>query len=60
VGRLVRLPQSVTTSARRFDRHGPARQIARNALLMAAYRAGVPPARLHRWYSPDIARGGAA
>lgn len=49
-GRTVLLPLAVTTSARRFQRHGIVRQQLRNAMLMTLYLAGVPPARLARWY----------
>ncbi len=50
VGRLVRLRQSVTTSARRFSRRGPYRQFTTNALLMLGYHLGVSPSRLHALY----------
>lgn len=53
VGRLVRLGASVTTSARRFTRRGPVRQLATNAALLLAYHAGVDPARLARRYAPE-------
>ncbi len=52
VGRLVRLRQAVTTSARRFVDRGPIRQLATNALLLAAYHAGVDPLRLRAIYQP--------
>ncbi len=52
VGALVRLRPAVTTSGRRFSEHGPWRQLARNALLMLGYHAGVGPERLARWYEP--------
>lgn len=52
VGRLVRLPARVTTSARRFERHGPTRQFVRNTLLLGAFLAGVPAERLARHYAP--------
>ena len=50
-GPLLRLPQAVTTSARRFTASGPLRRLVLNALLMCAFQAGVSPARLHRWYT---------
>ena len=50
VGRLVRLAQSVTTSARRFIDRGPYRQVAGNAALMLGYHLGVSPGRLNRMY----------
>lgn len=51
VGRLVRLPQTVTTSARRFTEVGPFRQVLTNAFLMGAFHAGVSPDRLHARYT---------
>ncbi len=50
-GRLVRLPQAVTTSARRFTAGGPFRRLVLNAFLMCAFHAGVEPGRLHAWYT---------
>ena len=52
VGKLVRLRQAVTTSARRFMNNGPLRQLATNALLLLAFHAGVSPARLSDVYEP--------
>ena len=51
-GKLVRLRQAVTTSARRFMTHGPLRQLATNALLLLAFHAGVSPAWLSALYEP--------
>jgi rSAM/selenodomain-associated transferase 2 len=48
--RLAYLPERVVTSARRFDEHGAARQQLRNAALWFAFKSGVPPERLARWY----------
>ncbi len=54
-GRLVRLEQYVVTSARRFSKHGPLRQVTRNAVLMLAYHLGVAPAQLARAYeAPEL------
>ncbi len=50
LGRCVKIQRPVTSSARRFLRVGVARQQLRNALLVAAYHLGVPPARLAVWY----------
>lgn len=50
VGRTVLLPLPVTTSARRFQRHGIVRQQLRNGVLLAVYLAGISPHRLARWY----------
>lgn len=54
VGRLVRLRQAVTTSARRFMNNGPLRQLATNAILLLAFHAGVSPARLSGVYGPAV------
>lgn len=53
VGRLVRLRQAVTTSARRFRGNGAFRQLATNAMIFAAYCAGVEPRRLNAIYQPN-------
>lgn len=46
----VRLKTAVTTSARRWERHGVARTVARMWWLRLCYWFGVSPARLARWY----------
>jgi len=51
-GRVACLSETVTTSARRWQRHGVARTVLLMWALRAAYYAGVPPARLARVY-PD-------
>ena len=50
VGRTVLVPRPVTTSARRFARHGVLRQQIRNTILVLLFLIGVPPARLAAWY----------
>ncbi len=50
-GRFVFLDAEVTTSARRFRRHGAVRQQLRNVGLWLGWNAGVDPARLKRFYS---------
>ena len=55
-GRFVFLDAAVTTSARRFRRHGAVRQQARNLAIWAGWTLGVAPARLKRFYS-DRDRG---
>ena len=50
VGRLVLADATVTTSARRFARHGVLRTYARMLRVTALYYAGVPPARLREIY----------
>ena len=56
-GRFVFLSASVTTSARRFRQNGALGQQLRNLSLWAAWNAGVPPARLKRFYGDGAARG---
>jgi rSAM/selenodomain-associated transferase 2 len=46
------LPSAVTTSARRFARHGHLRQQLRNALLLRRFLAGESPHRLAALYAP--------
>jgi rSAM/selenodomain-associated transferase 2 len=48
--RVVEVPIAVRTSARRWERDGWVRRSVRNVLLVTLYFAGVPPARLARWY----------
>jgi len=49
-GRMAALRLSVTTSARKWEREGAIRTILLMWALRFLYMAGVPPARLHRWY----------
>ncbi len=49
-GRLAIIDQPVTTSARRFERHGVARTSATNYFIWLLYFAGVSPIRLARLY----------
>jgi rSAM/selenodomain-associated transferase 2 len=51
LGRVACLRATVTTSARRWQRHGVARTVLLMWLLRAAYYAGVPPERLARAYT---------
>jgi len=55
-GRFLFLDAEVTTSARRYRRHGALRQQLRNLGLWTAWNAGVPPRRLKPFYS-DHDRG---
>ncbi len=48
---FVKLPASVITSARRFQRRGRTRQLIRNGIILLAYRLGVSPQRLAAWYA---------
>src|SRR5688572_11642535 len=49
-GPVAELPLPLVTSARRWRADGWLRRSARNAALVSLYVAGVPPARLARWY----------
>lgn len=48
--RLVGLAASAVTSADRWERDGWWRRSVRNLACLAAWFAGVPPARIARWY----------
>jgi hypothetical protein len=50
LGRVAILAPPVTTSARRFERRGPARTVALNWLLWTLFLCGVSPHRLARLY----------
>jgi rSAM/selenodomain-associated transferase 2 len=52
-GRFIKLPLAVTTSARRFHRHGAVRQQLLNVLIVTAFWLGASPARLARLYRPQ-------
>ncbi len=56
LGRIVLLPQHVTTSARRWHALGPWRTMWINQKVIAGYYLGVPPDRLARWYHADVGR----
>ena len=49
-GPVAELPLPLVTSARRWRADGWVRRSARNLVLVSLYFAGVPPARLARWY----------
>ncbi len=51
MGRFVKSPLAVTTSSRRFRKHGVLRQQLLNLCLVAAFHAGVHPQRLSQLYS---------
>ncbi len=55
-GRFAFVEADVVTSARRFERHGALRQQLRNLALWVGWNAGLPGARLKRFYS-DRDRG---
>lgn len=46
------LRRRAVTSGRRWEIEGPIRTTLRNWRLMLAYRAGVPPQNLAKWYRP--------
>ena len=52
LGIFRKLDLAITTSARRFARHGPLRQQLRNCLILALYGLGMSPHRLARLYRP--------
>ncbi len=49
-GRVVELPLALGTSSRRWRRDGWFRRSTKNMAIVGLYLAGVPPARLARWY----------
>lgn len=49
-GRIATLPVPVTTSGRRWRRHGLVRTTLTNQLIVLAYNLGVSPSVLARWY----------
>ncbi len=51
VGRVVLTDQQLTTSPRRFLRHGVIRQLLIDATLLTGYRMGWKPERLYGWYN---------
>ncbi len=55
VTRVWSFPAEVTTSARRFRRHGVWRQQFRNATMLVRFLAGEPPERLAQEYRTDPA-----
>jgi rSAM/selenodomain-associated transferase 2 len=51
--RIHRLDASLEVSPRRWQREGQYRTWMRNVALLSAYRAGVSPEKLARWYRPE-------
>jgi rSAM/selenodomain-associated transferase 2 len=49
-GRVVLLDPPLLSSARRHRRHGRLSVTVENFALIALFKLGVPPERLHRWY----------
>ncbi|MHC4592832.1 MAG: TIGR04283 family arsenosugar biosynthesis glycosyltransferase [Planctomycetota bacterium] len=49
-GRIALISAAVLTSGRRWERLGLLRTVFTNSLLVTAYRIGVSPRRLARWY----------
>lgn len=54
-GRIVKRPEPMTTSARRFRRDGIARRELASIALVGLYHLGVSAHRLERWYRPERA-----
>jgi rSAM/selenodomain-associated transferase 2 len=50
VGRFVKLPLPVVTSARRFEKRGEVHQQLKNAALLIAFYLGISPRRIADWY----------
>jgi len=50
-GRLVILPERISTSARRYEKNGPLFNAVRNSVLIGLHYCGVSPERLARYYS---------
>jgi rSAM/selenodomain-associated transferase 2 len=57
-GRVVTLPEAARTSARRWQSLGILRTTIINQVVVAGYLAGVPAARLARWYGRRQPSGG--
>ncbi len=49
-GRLVRLPQAIETSARRYRERGTLRTVLRNTFALCAWRLGLDRDRIAAWY----------
>jgi rSAM/selenodomain-associated transferase 2 len=49
-GKVVFLSDPITTSSRRFQKHGPWRTILWMQILRVGYRLGISPERLAQWY----------
>jgi rSAM/selenodomain-associated transferase 2 len=56
LGPLAVLEPPVATSARRFERGGPARTVVRNWLIFALFSLGMPPRLLRGLYRPEPIR----
>jgi rSAM/selenodomain-associated transferase 2 len=52
LGRPALLSSQLVVSARRWQREGPLRTTLRNWMLVCAYKAGMSPQRLARFYRP--------
>jgi hypothetical protein len=50
-GKFVKLPLAVTTSAKRFAQHGKFKQQLLNIFLLSAYKLGVSPSWIKKFYS---------
>jgi rSAM/selenodomain-associated transferase 2 len=57
LGKMIRSPRAVVTSARRFEKAGQVRQTLRNGWILLRDRMGEDPARLAKLYRSDWAKG---
>jgi rSAM/selenodomain-associated transferase 2 len=56
LGKMIRSPQAVVTSARRFEKAGQVRQTLRNGWILLRDRLGEDPARLAKLFHRDWAQ----
>jgi rSAM/selenodomain-associated transferase 2 len=52
IGKVIIVPGTITTGARRFNQRGVVRTVATNWLILVLYLCGVSPHRLARLYRP--------
>ncbi len=50
MGKIAIIPEAVITSARRWEKLGILKTTFINQMIIVAYRLGVSPIKLHRWY----------
>jgi hypothetical protein len=51
LGRIARVPATVQSSSRTFDKHGTLATAATNLAVITGFRLGVSPDRLAQWRS---------
>ena len=54
-GQIIKRPEPMTTSARRFLRDGIMKRQLTSTFLVLLYAIGVSPQQLARWYRPEKA-----